>query len=247
MTSAEGSYISGRRVLVGIAAGATLHLAYPRPGWDLLGWVALAPVLALAATARSPGPAFLEGWLAGLAFFLPLLRWLTDMMTTYPKLPWPLAALVVLGLAGYCALFVGAVSAALAWLSAGLGPGALALAPALWVAGELGRAHLLSGFPWGLLGYVPYRRLAVIAVAAWTGVYGVSFLLALTNAAVAGLLVRPGRRAAALAAAAAAVALGTVLAAGRGAPPPAEAVPVAVVQGNIDQAVKWDPAYPDRK
>src|SRR5207245_1639782 len=69
-------------------------------------------------------------------------------------------------------------------------------APVFWVAAELGRTYLLSGFPWGLLGYVPYRRLALIQMAAWTGVYGVSALLVLVNAALAhAALARTGPRA----------------------------------------------------
>jgi apolipoprotein N-acyltransferase len=202
-------------------------------------------VLALGVTARSPGRAFLEGWTAGLAFFVPLLRWLVDTMATFSSLAWPLAALVLLALAAYLALSWGAVLWVLARLRPRLGPGVLWLAPVLWVAAELARAHLLSGFPWGLLGYVPYRRLAVIQVAAWTGVYGVSALLLLVNAAAARAALARGTRARAVAGAVAAAAVGGALLLGRAhlaGPAAGPAVPVAVVQGNIDQAVKWDAA-----
>jgi apolipoprotein N-acyltransferase len=235
-----------RRLAVAVLAGAALHLAFPRPGWDLLGWVALAPVLALGATARSPGQALLEGWAAGTAFFVPLLRWLIETMATFSSLGWPVAALILLTLAAYLGLWWGAVLWVLARLRHRLGPGVLWLAPVLWVAAELARTHLLSGFPWGLLGYVPYRRLLVIQVAAWTGVYGVSALLLLVNAALAWAALARRPRAAALGGALAAATVGAALLLGRaqlgvsGASGPA--VPVAVVQGNIDQAVKWDAA-----
>ncbi|HET6923837.1 MAG TPA: apolipoprotein N-acyltransferase, partial [Anaeromyxobacteraceae bacterium] len=170
-----------RRLLAAAAAGFALHLAYPRPGWDLLGWISLVPVLVLAATAPSPRAAFLEGWIGGAVFFVQLLRWVTHTMTTYSTLSRPLAVLVLFALAGYLALYWGGVAAALNWLAGRLGPAALWLAPAAWVAAELGRTYLLSGFPWGLLGYVPYRRLAFIQIAAWTGVYGLSALLVLVN------------------------------------------------------------------
>jgi apolipoprotein N-acyltransferase len=232
------------RLVVAAGAGVVFHLAFPRPGWDLLGWVGLAPVLALAATARSPGQAALEGGLAGLAFYVPLLRWLIHTMTTFSTLPWPLAVLVLLGLAGYLALYWGAVAAAVAWLGQRLGAAALWLAPPLWVAGELLRTYLLTGFPWGLLGYVPYRRLALIQIAAWTGVYGVSFLLVLVNTAAAWWLVRRRAGAAALGAAVVTGGLGATLALGL-APaghPGGGTIPVALVQGNIPQSLKWDPA-----
>jgi apolipoprotein N-acyltransferase len=229
-------------VVVAAAAGAGLHLAYPWPGWDLLGWVGLAPLLALAATARSPGWAALEGGLAGLAFHALLLRWLLHTMTTFSTLAWPLAVLVLLGLAGYLALYWSAVAAAVAWLGQRLGARALWLAPPLWVAGELGRTYLLAGFPWGLLGYVPYQRPAVIQVAAWTGVYGVSFLVVLVNTAVAWWLVRRRSGAAALGAAVVAASLGAALAFGVAAPGDGggATIPVALLQGNIPQHLKWD-------
>ena len=188
-----------RRLAVAAAAGFAMHLAFPRPGWDLLGWVALAPVLALAATPVTPRRALLEGWVAGLVFYIPLLRWLTHTMTTFSQMTMPVAILVLLALAGYLALFWGGVAWALAWLRGRLGPGALWLAPPLWVAGELGRTYLLGGFPWGLLGYVPSRRLPVIQIAAWTGVYGVSALVVLVNTALAWAAVERRWRAAAAA------------------------------------------------
>jgi apolipoprotein N-acyltransferase len=232
-----------RRLAVAAVAGAAVHLAFPRPGWDLLGWVALAPMLGLAATARTPGRAFLEGWVGGFAFFLLLMRWLTHTMTTFSTMPMAAAVLVVVAMAAYLGLFWGGVAWAVAWLGRRMGPRALWLAPALWVTGELLRTYLLSGFPWGLLGYVPSRRLLVIQIAAWTGVYGVSALLVLVNTALAWTAVERRGRAAALVVAGTAIA-GTLLV-GRAhlAPVDAPTVPVAVVQGNIPQAVKWDAAF----
>jgi apolipoprotein N-acyltransferase len=222
-----------------------MHLAFPRPTWDLLGWVALAPVLALAVTAGTPRRALLEGWVAGVAFFLPLLRWLTHTMTTFSQLSMPMAVLVLLALAAYLALFWGGVTWALAWLRGRLGAWVLWLAPGLWVAGELGRTYLLSGFPWGLLGYVPSRRLLVIQIAAWTGVYGVSALIVLVNTALAWTAVERRGRAATGALGLATVAVALTLLIGRAhlEPEAAPTVPIAVVQGNIPQAVKWDAAF----
>jgi apolipoprotein N-acyltransferase len=205
----------------------------------------LAPVLALAVTAGTPRRAFLEGWIAGLAFFVPLLRWLTHTMTTFSTLTLPLAVLVVLLMAAYLALFWGGVAWALAWLRARLGARTLWLAPALWVAAELARTYLLGGFPWGLVGYVPSRRLLVIQIAAWGGVYAVSALLLLVNTALAWALVERRWRATAAAGLVAVAALGGALGVGRArlTADDAPTLPVALVQGNIEQAVKWDAAF----
>jgi apolipoprotein N-acyltransferase len=234
-----------RRLAVAVLAGFAMNLAFPRPGWDLLGWVALAPLLALAVTAASPRRAFLEGWVAGLAFFLPLLRWLTHTMTTFSAMTTPVAVLVLLALAGYLALYWGGVACGLAWLDGRLGSRALWLASPLWVAAELLRGHLLSGFPWGLLGYVPSRRLVVIQIAAWTGVYGVSALLVLVNTALAWAALQRHWRAVAGAGLVAAAAVGGALLVGRAhlVPEGAPTLSLAVVQGDIPQAVKWDAAF----
>jgi apolipoprotein N-acyltransferase len=234
-----------RRLMVAALAGVALHLAFPRPGWDLLGWVALAPVLALAVTAGTPRQALLEGWVAGFGFFLPLLRWLTHTMTTFSTLTPLLAVLVLVALAAYLALFWGGVAWVLGWLRPRLGARTLWLAPALWVTGELGRTYLLSGFPWGLLGYIPARRLLLIQIAAWTGVYGVSALLVLVNTALAWAAIERRWRAAATAGILVVLTVGGATLVGRAQLGPVEAParPVVIVQGNIPQAVKWDAAF----
>jgi apolipoprotein N-acyltransferase len=234
-----------RRLAAAGLAGLALHLAYPRPGWDLLGWVSLAPVLALAVTAGSPRRAFVEGWIAGCAFFIPLLRWLTHTMTTYSALTWPLAVLVLVLLAAYLALYWGAVAGLLAWFARTLGPRAVWAAPVVWVAAELLRTHLLSGFPWGLAGYIPYRRLDLIQLAAWTGVYGISALVVLVNSALAWVVMYRTMQAVAVAVTAGSLALGSAWLVGRGAggTSTGETIRVALAQGNIDQAVKWNKAF----
>jgi len=234
------------RLGLAMVAGVGLHLAFPRPGWDLLGWVSLAPVLALAVTAPSPRWAFVEGWVAGCAFFVPLLRWLIHTMTTYSSLTWPLAVPVLVLLAAYLALYWGAVTGFLAWAAGTVGPRALWLAVPTWVTAELARTYVLTGFPWGLLGYVPYRRLDLIQVAAWTGVYGVSALLVAVNAAVAWAMVRGTWRDAVMAGAVVALVLGGAAAGGRssaGEPAADSTVAVALAQGNIDQAIKWERGF----
>src|SRR5439155_1030079 len=60
-------------------------------------------------------------------------------------------------------------------------------APFIWVALEWLRTYLFSGLPWALLGYSQYQWLPVIQIADHTGVYGVSFLVVLVNAALAEL------------------------------------------------------------
>jgi len=233
------------RIPLLLASAVLLTAAYPTIDWSLLAWVALVPLLA-ATLVRSPRQALADGWLMGTVFFLLLLRWLDHTFRHYSAIPWPVTWLPILGLAAYCGLYFGVVVAATSWLRQRLGAGwALAAAPFLWVTGEWLRGWVLSGFPWGLLGYSQYRQLPVIQIASVTGVYGVSFLIVTANAAVAGVVGFGWRRAAPGLAAVAALlvgilALGLVSLASRG---PDELIRVAVVQPSIEQMLKWDPAY----
>ena len=58
-------------------------------------------------------------------------------------------------------------------------------APLVWVATELGRTYVLTGFPWVLLGYSQTTVLPVAQFASVFGVYGVSMLVAAMSAALA--------------------------------------------------------------
>lgn len=62
--------------------------------------------------------------------------------------------------------------------------GCLALAGA-WVLLEWARSWLFWGFPWAPLALSQWERTVVLQVAAWTGAYGVSFLLIVFNVCVA--------------------------------------------------------------
>jgi len=59
-------------------------------------------------------------------------------------------------------------------------------APFLWVTFEFARAHMPEiGFPWNLLGYPASGNLALLQLATFTGIWGLSFLAAAFNALVA--------------------------------------------------------------
>ena len=67
------------------------------------------------------------------------------------------------------------------------------LAPCLWVAHEYTITHLLTGFPWGLLGYSQYQNLYFLQTASLLGVYGLSFILILFQCGFLYALIRKKR------------------------------------------------------
>jgi apolipoprotein N-acyltransferase len=69
---------------------------------------------------------------------------------------------------------------------------------AIWVALEMLLARIFGGFPWNFLGDSQYRIIPLIQFASFTGIYGVSFLLAWTSVsflcAAASILGKPNER-----------------------------------------------------
>jgi len=238
------------RVSLLVVSGLLGALAFPLTNWWLFAWVWLVPVLTCA-LARPPRATFADGWLAGTVFFVALLRWLDHTFLYFSAIPWPLTWLPIVALAAYCGLYTAVTAVGVAWLRRRIGAGpALATSPALWVAGEWVRGHLMDGFPWGLLGYSQHAVLPVIQIAELTGVYGVSFLIVAVNGAIAAVVGLGWRRA--LPGAAAGVSLlalslgfGWSALAREGATTPARAasgIAVALIQPSIEQTLKWDPA-----
>ncbi len=240
---------AARELGVAALSGGLLVLAFPRFDFWLLAFVVLAPWLARVPE-QSPRLAALTGLVAGLAFFAGSLWWITDTMVRYGDAPaglrFPVAVTVVLTLATYLSLYVAAFAALLSWLRPASAPAFVLAAAGLWVALEYLRTHLLSGFPWNLLGYSQYQTFAILPLAALTGVYGLSFLVLAVNAALAWAVRQWGRwdeAAQALAVGGGLIVL--ALAPGWSAPavtPPGSGLPIALLQGNIAQELKWDPA-----
>jgi apolipoprotein N-acyltransferase len=237
-----------REYLLALLSGVLLALSFPKADFSVLAWFAFVPLL-LAIAKKRPQAAFRLGFICGLTAYGGILYWLNIVMTLYGKLPWFASFFLFLILAAYMAFYVGlTVMLVRKGEMSGISP--LLSFPFLWVGFEFLRSFLLTGFPWALLGYSQYRILPLIQIADITGVYGLSFLIVLANvvllriikgAVMKGPSIYPAKSAALL------VAL-LVLTLGygflrlnsveQGAP-----LKVALIQGNIPQDVKWDPAF----
>ncbi len=245
------SSVSGSVRLLSVPlSGGLLALAFPGSGdqgW--LAFVALVPLL-VAIQGAAWRRAGVLGFVAGLVFWLATIPWIVPTMVRYGGLPWPLAGLILLALVGYLALYWAGFCALLSRSPLSSGALYVVVTASLWVALEFLRTYLLSGFPWNLLGYSQHRNLPLIQGAAMTGVYGVSFVVMAVNAALAQALLNwknwPGLLAPLGTAGllfAAALGYGWIEPLREDRKPP---IPVALVQGNIDQGVKWDLAWQDR-
>jgi apolipoprotein N-acyltransferase len=235
------------RYFLALLSGVLLALSFPKLGISPLAWCAFVPLF-VAAAGAAPKLAFKLGFSAGLAAYAGLLYWVNIVMVTYGKLPAAVSVTLYLTLVAYLSLYPGVVL----WLMRRgelKGVTALCSFPLLWVAGELVRSYLLTGFPWADLGYSQYRTLPLIQISDLTGVYGVSFLVAYANVVFYRMWVwfrdkeayYPVRSFLALL-----VLMAATLGYGFNALNRVESGSlqrVLLVQGNIPQDVKWDPAF----
>ncbi len=181
----------GWAVLSGLLQVACFPIAGPIPIWRThLCWVALLPLLlALVGERESAEPALRVrdgaalGYACGFVWYLGTCYWIFETMHLYGGLPEPAAAgilvLFCLYLGLYHALF-GAVVVLLRRRGA-TRQATLLLVPVVWVAVELLRARV-TGFPWDLLGVAQVDNPVLRRLAPWTGVCGMSFVIAGVNA-----------------------------------------------------------------
>lgn len=249
-----------RMTLLAVASGLAMALALPQcfpwlslrpidPAGHLewLCWVALVPALVALDRATTWKAALGIGLTAGLAYFYAAIWWVNHAMTAFGGVPMPVALLGLSFLVLFMAAHWAAALTASWFIRWRLNWPWWTHLPATWTAAELSRNYLFTGFPWGNLGYLQARHLAVAQLAALAGVYGIAALIVLVNCAVHALVRArldgrrlPWRLAAGAALLVAAVAAyGTLrLAAVRARAAAARRLSVALVQGNVNQSVK---------
>ncbi len=237
-----------KHYLLAIFSGLLLTLCFPKYGHPLIAWATLLPLLFLAATNR-PRACFTLGWITGVCHGLSLLYWITFVVNHYGNLPLPVSLAVCCLLVAYLAVFLGLFCAGLGWLKQRGLPWLLP-APFLWVTLEFGKSRLLTGFPWENLGCSQYRWLPMIQIADLAGVYGVSFVLVISNCFFFLLLLdRPRRVFTRFLSLLLLVGLVlTVYSYGHWRLATLEdqsnpSFKLALVQGNIAQDTKWDPVF----
>ena len=236
--------------LLALAAGLLLPLAFSP--FDLYPLAVLSPAL-LFSTWRGATPrrALRRGALYGLGMFGAGVNWIFLSIHEYGHVPWGLALLLTLLFIVVLALF----PALAGWLAARLErhcrslPRDVALVliyPAAWLLAEWARGWFLTGFPWLNLGYSQIDA-PLAAMAPLLGVYGVSYFTALSAALLLAAMA-PGRGRIVGRHLAMLVALWVgagLLSLPRWTVPTGAPLKVSLVQGNIPQDLKWQPAMRD--
>lgn len=155
-----------------------LTLAFPRYDLGWLGWVAIVPFL-IAILYQKALTAFFLGLIFGVASFSGIFLWIFDI-PGYKLLHHTLLGCYFGPLMGLLGLTINVISRR--W-NAGA---ALCATPFIWVSIEYLRSNLaFLALPWALLGHTQYQNPLIIQIASFTGAYGISFLAAFANAALA--------------------------------------------------------------
>jgi len=247
-----------RKIILAAVSGILLTGSFPETGLSWLAWFALLPLL-IAVRDLKFGQSFRLGLLTGLVHYLTLLYWLSYTMKTYGHLPVYLSVPVLFLFSFYLSLYIALFSGAFTRISSG--PlFSFFMIPVLWVALEYVRSFLFTGFPWELIAYSQYKALHIIQVSDTLGPYGVSFLLAMSNAAFfIGFLYVTGtkrheKKISILHVAISLLVFIFILAGfwsyGKtriektdSAVSDSAGITISVIQGNISQSEKWDPAF----
>ena len=153
-----------------------LWLSFTPMEWSALAWIALVPLSQLLRLSALPRRCYFVTWCVAFVWAVATLQWM--------RLGHPAMFLALAGLAFYVALYV----PAFVWLGrrcvAMRIPVWLAV-PIVWTALEYVRAWMITGFAWYFVGHSQYRWSALIQICDVTGVYGVTFIVALISGAIA--------------------------------------------------------------
>lgn len=235
-------------------SGLLTILVFPAFDFYLLAWISFAPLLH-SLWGKNPRETFFSGFVFGITYFFGTLYWIYHSINHYGGFSFLSSVSIVLLLCGYLSLYPAFFSYLFSTMIEKTKLPALFIAPVLWVVLEFLRSYIFSGFPWSSIGYSQYKFLPIIQIADITGVYGISFLILAVNGAIVDLFLLKQRLkkmplfplsytvvgfSFLLLSLIAVTGYGTWrLNQERNGSP----VRVGIVQGNIEQDHKWDPAY----
>ena len=234
------AWVAGRPLaaaIVCLVIGAITTLSFAPFGYWFLAPLAAAAMMLVFFVAEPKLSARL-GFAYGVGVFLSGTYWIYVSVHVFGQAPLAVALLLMFGLVLIMATYLGFIGWALSTLSAGR-PWQMALvAPALWAFVEWLRGWALSGFPWLSFGYGQIDS----PLAGWApviGIYGVSWMLLVSAAAIVPLMAAPRAGRSAVLLLAMPWLTGALLQQETWTEAEGEAVETTIVQGGVPQDRKW--------
>lgn len=246
------------RLLAAALSGVLLALSFPKYGHPAVAFIAIVPLLvALSGWSGRDGAVpgvstrrgFTLGLIAGFIHYAGTVYWTGATVSQFGGLPVILGVVLAGLLALYMAAYIAVFGAVTAILIRRFATGGVWLAPAVWVTMEYLRGIVLGGFPWIPLGNTMVTLLPIAQLASIVGVFGLSAFVASLNCGFAIAAVSRGRSRLIAIVVPIALIVGASVWGGlrlsantltKGAP-----ITVGLIQGNIAQTDKWNPARAD--
>ncbi|MDQ1486529.1 MAG: apolipoprotein N-acyltransferase, partial [Actinomycetota bacterium] len=170
------------RLAATIAAGILLCASFPPFGWWYLSFVAfalMAWVLTSDATTRAGGLGY--GFLFGLAFYVPLLPWISSFVGVIPWLALSALEASFVAVFGLLAVIVRRLPGWPVWFAC------------VWVLAEWLKSTVpFGGFPWGVVGFSQADS-PLLSIAHFGGAPLVSFAVVLVGFSVAAAMIEGAR------------------------------------------------------
>ena len=221
--------------MIALLAGAATVLAFAPVGFYPLALASFAVLVHLWMRA-APRACFRSGFAFGLGLFGGGVSWVYVSLSQFGGMPAPLAGLATFLFCAFIALFPAAAGWLQARVPAADGARACLVIPAAWTLFEWLRGWILTGFPWLSAGYAatgwPPQGYAPLL-----GAYGLSFITLGAAGMLWGLVTKKKIRFLVLLVAVAGV--GQALRAVDWTAPAGEPVRAALLQGNIEQEMKF--------
>lgn len=245
--------ISLRNFSLAILSGLMLTVSFPPFGLHWIAWISLVPLL-ISVKDKSLFIALKLGIIAGLSHYLTLIYWIAAVLVHYGNINVFVSISIMFLLSLYIALYIALFPIILRLFKNDILP--IFWGASAWVALEYVRTHILTGFPWCLLGYSQYSMIPLIQISDITGVYGVSFVIVIINLLIYNIFINGTiKRTKSLVIRTLLVSLltGSILLYGYHAlnkkterSTTGKKIRAVIVQGNINQSLKWNPRYQEK-
>jgi apolipoprotein N-acyltransferase len=247
LQSKAGGALTRNAVFLAVLSGVLLFLSFPKYGSAWLAWIAFVPLFFALRKTASIAQGFLLGFITGIVSYIGIIYWIAFVVINYGYLPLYLGIILMLLLACYLSIYIALFAGGIVYFR-----GKVALfiaAPVLWVCFEYCKSFFLTGFPWENLGYSQYLNSYLIQFADIAGVFGLSFLIVIVNAAIFEIINKRSKREYVLAVAVFMILSGVYiygfcrLDQVNKVMQNAQGMEVSLIQGNIDQSIKWNENY----
>lgn len=231
-------------VFFAFLSGLLLFLSFPKYGSGWFAWIAFVPLFYALNNVTKVTQGLLLGFITGIVSCIGIIYWIAYVIVNYGYLPLYTGIILMLLLASYLSIYISLFAGGIVYFRDRI-PLYLS-APVLWVCLEYGKSYILTGFPWENLGYSQYLNTYLLQFADVFGVFGISFFIVLINGTLFKIVISASKKKYVLAGVVCLM-LSVVYAYGayrvdqvNKIVSKSPGIEVSLIQGNIDQSVKWD-------